>query len=105
MQKYTGKQVYSTCVLVYLFTFSLSAKISGILAPQIRIPFQDCVIIQFVFCEPILRTADHDEKGRVSRGMFELCSALTGIHPRYSIFRIGINRQLLFHVLPAMSSA
>ena len=62
VHKYTGTHVnMSTCVLVYVFTFSLPPKVRWILAPQLRIPLQDFVVVQLVFGEPILRTANHDK--------------------------------------------
>src|SRR5688500_11353978 len=61
--------------------YSLSPKISGILAPQFCIPFQHRIITQFVFSQPVLSTVDHDKEGRVLSSMPELGPALSCIYP------------------------
>lgn len=84
------------CLPVHLFKSSLPSKIGGNFPPQLSIPFQNCIILQFIFLQPVFGTADHYKQRRIARSVFQIRFALARVDPGDPVFRIRINRQVRF---------
>ena len=69
----------------------LPPEVGGILAPQVGLPFEDLILREFVFRQPVFRAVDQGEQDGILRRMFEFGLACPGIDPCNGVLGIGVD--------------